>query len=301
MIGPNCRCADLGLNYCEIGDEELCLKDELEELDMLETSKNMLSALPTGTGKGPARRACIHSLDAYELENGQTVYLSALLDSYSLRDWVPDIGIYFDGGWDRESESFTYLVPWADYGLPLVKMEIFDRYIRTAFEHMNGGETVDIGCVGCHGRTGTFLACLDIASSDAAMSASDAIRKVRREHCFSAIETDEQEWFVSCYRAYLRGEDMPPKPERKLAIKGNSKSVKYDSTTGTVTYIGHGHYDSDYVWSDDPDGTKSCVEYTNPTTGNRWVLDGDGHWAIDESYIPTWIPADNDDDNKDGK
>lgn len=236
--GPNCQCADLGLNYCEIGDESLCRDREMEMLEMLETSNDIvsstttdaiLSALPTlGHGRfGTTPRHCIHSLDHYELDNGRTVYLSSVIDARRYRDWIPDIGIYFDGSWDTESESFTYLVPWEDYGLPLVDMPTFTKYVDVALWHIANGETVDIGCVGGHGRTGTFLACLDIASSGGTMGARRAIEKVRHNHCWQAIETSEQSWFVKCFRAHIRGEEMPKRPQKKYApSKGTNTKGK---------------------------------------------------------------------------
>jgi hypothetical protein len=272
----------------------------MDSLDMLEKSESIVSGTnisalpnPAGFSKTP-RRMCCHSLDPFTLDNGQTVYLSAVFDARMYRDWIPDIGIYFDGSWDRESESFTYLVPWEDYGLPLVTMSVFDRYIRTALEHINNSETVDIGCMGGHGRTGTFLACLDIAASDGAMTVRKAIKKVRRDHCFSAIETREQEWFIACYRAYYRGEDMPPKPKHepktgvsngKAIYSADTKPTPIGSNLAPTAY--GNHYESDYVWND----KKECVAYTNPTTGTRWELI-DNRWSIVDNYVPTLIEKD---------
>lgn len=293
---------------------------EMADIEMLETSNNVLSALPsagtTGWGGhnygGMVRRHCIHSLDAYELDNGQTVYLSSIYDARIYRDWIPDIGFYLDGAWDGESESFTYLVPWTDYGLPLVTMDVFKRYIVTALAHIDNGETVDIGCLGGHGRTGTFIACLDIASTNGKMGAKRAISKVRTNHCWQAIETATQEWFVKAFRAFWNGTPIPKRPVTHKK-KGNAKATTFETSPRdvndlidadvsdsdaayddgdyvypTVTDI---RYEEDYEWEfPDAKNKGNCTAYTNPLTGTRWLLDLDAtvkRWQEDKTYVPT--------------
>lgn len=52
---------------------------------------------------------------------------------------------------------------------------------------------VCISCVGSHGRTGTAMACLLVASG---MSADKAIATVRQDHCSHAIETQGQQAYI---------------------------------------------------------------------------------------------------------
>jgi hypothetical protein len=163
------------------------------------------------------RSMCVHALDQYTLSDGSVVYLSGAFDE-RFRDWSPDVGFYLDGKWDDVSTSFSYLIPWQDYGLPLPDMATVIRYARSVIEHCDNGETVEIGCLGSHGRTGTFVAVLEIVASNGNLSARDAIAKVRAEHCFKCVETEMQEWYVKAIRATIRGETLPKRPRVKKTV-----------------------------------------------------------------------------------
>ncbi len=226
---PVCKCGDmLGLPFCELGDENLCMEREMEEMEIIDNEQgSLLDLLPTNPqsayydtgwssgGGNYLRNKCCHSLDQYALHNGEIVYLSGSTSAWQMRDWQPDVGFYLDGSWDIQTESFAYLIAWQDFGLPQIPEHVFDRFIITALAHLAEGETVEIGCMGAHGRTGTFLACLDIASSGGKLAPKTAIGKVRREHCNKAIETETQEWFVRAYWARINGRVVPKKPRPK--------------------------------------------------------------------------------------
>jgi hypothetical protein len=59
--------------------------------------------------------------------------------------------------------------------------------------------------MGAHGRTGTLLACLLVLQGS---GAQEAIRLVRKSHCFNAIETSSQEIFVHRFYNDLHGIDV---------------------------------------------------------------------------------------------
>lgn len=218
-----CDCAFEGLTECIIGDEAECdrLSIALANDGLISSPKTVATAstyngrqLPMTWSGGRQINMCIHALDLYTLSSGHTVYLSAAYDD-RYRDWNPDVGVYLDGTWDSITNSFAYLVPWKDYGMPRVSMESIIRYARTVIEHCDNSETVEIGCLGSHGRTGTFVAILEIVASNGAMSARDAIAKVRAEHCVKCVETEEQEWYINAIRSTLLGIDLPRKPRPK--------------------------------------------------------------------------------------
>ena len=62
-----------------------------------------------------------------------------------------------------------------------------------ALDRARGGELVEIGCLGGHGRTGTALACLAILTG---IPADEAVPWVRANYCARGVETIEQEAFV---------------------------------------------------------------------------------------------------------
>ena len=77
-------------------------------------------------------------------------------------------------------------------------MDDFVLMIADAVESMSHGETVVTHCKGGLGRAGTTAACIVIAATDAAISASDAIDLVRRFRP-GTVETKAQELFVATF------------------------------------------------------------------------------------------------------
>jgi protein-tyrosine phosphatase len=56
------------------------------------------------------------------------------------------------------------------------------------------GQSVEIGCLGGHGRTGTALALLAVLAGH---PSDDAVDWVRTHYCPKAVETDEQQAYVT--------------------------------------------------------------------------------------------------------
>jgi protein-tyrosine phosphatase len=66
--------------------------------------------------------------------------------------------------------------------------------LRSLLERARGGDRVELGCLGGHGRTGTALACLAILCG---LPPSEAVTWVRESYCASAVESGLQEAFVT--------------------------------------------------------------------------------------------------------
>lgn len=192
---------------------------------------------------------CEHSQDPYRLSDGTLILLTAHRDRQGTTK--PDRACYFDKAWSADCPA--YFVPWQDFGLPALSDPDFVVVLRDVLAWCREGLRTEIGCLGAHGRTGTFLACLEVLANEG-MSPADAIARVRHEHCSSAIESKEQEWYVSAIAAYLRGTEVPPKPvapkpkpfkgtKPAKATKGQGKGTK-TANNGTgkavkaVTYDG---------------------------------------------------------------
>ena len=75
-----------------------------------------------------------------------------------------------------------------------------------AFARARAGQTVEIGCVGGLGRTGTVLACMAVL---AGVEPSKAVTWVRRNYRPEAVETSSQErwvaWFASAHTGAASG------------------------------------------------------------------------------------------------
>jgi hypothetical protein len=103
---------------------------------------------------------------------------------------LPDYGLYLDRRW-KPPWMHGHL-DWPDFGVPTDVVQM-TAALRSLLERADGGQVVEIGCVGGHGRTGTALACLAILSG---RPADEAVAWVRDHYCSEAVETTEQEEFV---------------------------------------------------------------------------------------------------------
>jgi hypothetical protein len=113
-------------------------------------------------------------------------------DTYR-RDVMPSFGLYLD---DRWSPPWPHAhVEWRDFGVP-DDVEGLRVALNDLLERARRGDTVEVGCLGGHGRTGTALACLAVLTGT---PAAEAVGWVRANYCTKAVETDEQEAFVTAF------------------------------------------------------------------------------------------------------
>jgi len=102
----------------------------------------------------------------------------------------PDFGLYLDPSW---APTWPHvMVDWPDFGVP-ADGEVATREIVAAFERARAGETVEVACIGGHGRTGTVLACMAIL---AGVSSDAAVGWVRSAYCSRAVQEPRQEYWV---------------------------------------------------------------------------------------------------------
>jgi len=194
-----------------------------DEYDVLDAADQFLAGSPTEKGVtktkwSPVYKAklCKHLYDPFDLGDGTKVYATAKRDiGFKVdpreTDQI-DCAVYLDTQWIKSNLLWTngrmpkdyrlgpefLFVDWPDMGV--VPLEILDQAVRWANHRMDQGLRLGTGCIGAHGRTGSFLAALLIQRG---ASASEAIEKVRKDHCKHAIETTSQEEMVSKYETYL--------------------------------------------------------------------------------------------------
>jgi protein-tyrosine phosphatase len=87
------------------------------------------------------------------------------------------------------------VIDWPDFGVP-ADDEAAARSIDAAFDRARKGELVEVGCLGGTGRTGTALACMAVL---AGVPAEEAIAWVRGAYRPGAVETREQEQWVTWF------------------------------------------------------------------------------------------------------
>ena len=133
-------------------------------------------------------RQCCHVAVPIPVGNG-TVYATALTDSHSGTNST-ELGIFFDPQWKSASHipEISIIVDWPDLGvLPLYEYRTLAYTGKMMLERF---KRMSIGCIGAHGRTGTYLAGLLIVCEN--LSAKEAIVETRRRLCSRCIESQKQ-------------------------------------------------------------------------------------------------------------
>jgi protein-tyrosine phosphatase len=120
------------------------------------------------------------------------IYLSKVWDSYISPIWTS--GAYLKSVAEVRGYP-AMIVDWPDGSA--VSAEMIKRLVNIALSKLRHGKSVDIGCWGGHGRTGTLLACI-IARVEH-LPAKAAIEAVRQRYCEHAIESKTQEEAVGKY------------------------------------------------------------------------------------------------------
>jgi hypothetical protein len=111
-------------------------------------------------------------------------------DPYA-REQAPDFGLYLDSQWDPPWPHNH--LEWPDFGVPADPAPVVSA-LRSLLERARGGEQVEVGCLGGHGRTGTALACAAVLCG---LPSADAVAWVRGNYCEKAVESAQQEAFVA--------------------------------------------------------------------------------------------------------
>lgn len=163
---------------------------------------------------------CRHEQKPYTLSDGTVILCSS--HHHRDADMEPDLACYLDGIWTPATVAFH--LGWQDYGLPYLSMEkvrvIADELLAAA----RSGKRVEIGCIGGHGRTGTFLAVLDLMTQpEGQRDAAATMKRVWAEYCSHAIESKDQEWYIEAWAATL---DDKPVPAQPVKPKPQPKPIK---------------------------------------------------------------------------
>jgi hypothetical protein len=138
-------------------------------------------------------------------------YILASEYQYSAkRKITPDLGIYLASSWDsvgRGIQAVGVAVPARFYNYPFVLVDWPDSGVIAldqlawlavlAAKNIEEHKTVEIGCQGGHGRTGTLLACILGVVED--LDAGQSIKTLRKRYCEMAVESKKQVELVAQY------------------------------------------------------------------------------------------------------
>lgn len=211
-------CCWLDPDYSDDAQETFAYEeDELE--DMSKTTKQTFGF------KATKARSCFHAMDAFTLPDGTVVYLTAFYDRHMRgKDNAPDFGCYLASSWWPTIPAL--MIGWPDYGTPSLSDAHMLTVAAQVLAQARSGAKVEIGCLGAHGRTGTFLGLLVLLTMGDPQ-ATEAIRYVRSHHCWKAIESIEQEWWLTDLAAAMRGEPRKARHPKRVLKPSKSKKSKH--------------------------------------------------------------------------
>lgn len=190
------------------------------------TKSHPHSAYAWGSSWDKKFTKCDHLMTPVRLQT-TTVYASSLNDNRTHS--IPDWGLYADWSWRPYWRNEH--IDWKDLGLP-EDYDIAFEQISYAYDLARAGKTVEIGCIGGHGRTGTILCCMAVLDG---MTAQEALTHIELTYCADIVETFEQEWFIKWFEATAYGNTPPEKPQPKPS----SSSFTLTTTTSTCTIADH--------------------------------------------------------------
>ncbi len=255
------------------------------------------------TGTKGYTKMCEHWQQPFDLGGGLTIYASAYFDGPSqysvadeelrLRTFKPDVGVYLDSYWQwgdvmvtpgtsfpgEENATEKVLYPWADKGVPS-NITGFTRVVEWMIGAASEGKTVDTGCLAAHGRTGTMLSCLLVYLG---MEATEAIRKVRAEHCRHSVESLEQVGFVKRFDTLInKREHVNPYKVYEEPNYGNRKVDVSGMSPATQKFLAAG-VGTQQSWQSD-DLYQQLIKEQQEEAAYREKMDGVQTWSDDTEY-----------------
>lgn len=181
-----------------------------------------------------------------------------------------DVYIGFDSGMKRSDRGFPW-EPKPEVEALDVYMHIsdgaapkdlinFNKLLEWTAQQIESGKKVHVGCIGGHGRTGTFLAALVYVMT----GRKDAGAYVREAYCKKVIETTEQ---VNFLFNKFGIEKVDPRPHYS-PVKGGSYGgyESYDPATGSYRNYGKGFGNSNVIVDGGP-----WTKFSPSTKGSSYV------------------------------
>lgn len=141
------------------------------------------------------------------------------------------IGLISVMPWERKVDQILFLVQ--DMRAPS-NPEKFKKLVEWSAEQVASGKKLHAGCIGGHGRTGTFLAALVTVMS----GEKDSISYVRNNYCKKAVESQEQVKFLVDHFGVTLAASTKSLHVYSDGFVGNtwSKKVLQKSTSGEESY-----------------------------------------------------------------
>jgi hypothetical protein len=173
--------------------------------------------------------SCYHKHPALKLPGTDLVIYGGSCNSPAMKD--ADVYVGFDHGMQISQRHWPWkkgtevLFEVQDMGIPK-QPEEFRKLVGWVKKQVDAGLKVHCGCIGGHGRTGTFLAALVSEYGE-----KDAINYVRKNYCDRAVESSQQVKFL---------QEQYGVKKSAGSKSGGSHSSYSSSTSSKATKIGSG-------------------------------------------------------------
>ncbi len=128
------------------------------------------------------------------------------------RDVKPDFGVYLAGVWKLKFPGVlindaacgclgmkhpypAIFVDWEDK--EVISLDMYTKLVKFVIDKLEEGHSVEIGCQGAHGRTGTLIA--GVIGKLENLDAAGAINTLRARYCKKAVESKAQVLLIQKY------------------------------------------------------------------------------------------------------
>lgn len=185
-------------------------------------------AKPYAQSSHSKKPSCMHEGQEFELEDGLVILASSSSDVGNKLVEGVDLGVYLASSWgykmgapsvfatpgvdmtwltDNEPKyKHAYIqLDWPDRAAPNLSIVDMVSLGETLIAQLGDGETIETGCVGGHGRTGSMLAMLLTLQG---VRPVDAINRVWDTYCIQAIESMKQVDFISSVWEVTQGKKV---------------------------------------------------------------------------------------------
>lgn len=181
---------------------------------------------------GGGYRRCYRDHPPLKLPDTELVIYGGSCLDHEVKD--ADVYIGFDGGMKFTKRSLPwhsgteFLFKITDMQAP-TDAEEFQKLVEWTREQIEAGAKVHCGCIGGHGRTGTFLAALVSTYGE-----KDAISYVREHYCKKAVESQVQIDFLAKHYGIKPVKGSKSYGSYPSSSKSSSKSTKGSKKTLTA-------------------------------------------------------------------
>ncbi len=199
-----------------------------------------------------------------------------------------DLSVYLDLGWVKDipgdvstlgtnlggsPERDILVIKWPDFGV--ISLEKFQWLVEIISDALLDNKTVEIGCIGGHGRTGTLLA--GVISDVEGVSARTAIQAVRDRHCSHAVETKAQQTLI--FDALGETPNLLPAPPAKATFSAKS------SDGGKSAWLSSPATGTKQWW-----GSQAPIEEPLDPDWDALISDIDSLDIVSQPYLPIMCP-----------